>query len=82
MGLSTGARCRAVAGKTSEYAAFRRRLRTARQRAGLSQQEAARRFGRQQSFISKCESGERRVDIVELKSFARIYGVRMSFFSD
>jgi hypothetical protein len=26
-----------------------------------------------QSFVSKCESGERRVDAVELANFARLY---------
>jgi len=29
---------------------------------------------------SKCESGERRVDVVELMAFARIYGVPINFF--
>ncbi len=71
-----------VAGKSVEYASFLRRLRRAREHAGLSQNEAARRLGRGQSFISKCESGDRRVDIVELRAFARIYGVPMSFFTE
>jgi hypothetical protein len=33
-----------------------------------------------QSFLSKCESGERRVDFVELREFARVYGVPLKFF--
>jgi transcriptional regulator with XRE-family HTH domain len=74
--------CLLVAGKSVEYASFVRRLREARERSGLSQEEAARRLGRGQSFVSKCESGERRVDIVELKAFAKIYLVPMSFFTD
>jgi hypothetical protein len=32
--------------------------------------------------VSKCESGERRVDIVELKEFARLYGRGLSFFEE
>jgi transcriptional regulator with XRE-family HTH domain len=55
-------------------------LRLARERAGLSQVEVARRLGKPQSFVSKCESGERRVDVVELRDFARLYGVRMGYF--
>ena len=35
--------------------------------------EVARRLSRPQSFISKCESGERRVDFVELQYRAQIY---------
>jgi len=48
--------------------------------AALSQTEAARRLGKPQSFVSKCESGERRVDVVELLAFARVYGVAVTFF--
>jgi len=69
-----------MARRSADYAAFLRRLRRARERAGLSQTEAARKLGRPQSFISKCESGERRVDVVEMKAFARIYGVEALFF--
>jgi transcriptional regulator with XRE-family HTH domain len=51
-------------------------------RAGLTQTEAARRLGKPQSYVSKCESGERRVDVVELKALARIYGVPLKYFGD
>lgn len=68
--------------RSSEYAAFLRRLRMARNAAGLSQAEAASRLDKPQSYVSKCESGERRVDVVELRAFARIYGVPITFFFD
>jgi hypothetical protein len=37
-------------------------------------------WAKPQSFVSKCESGERRVDFVELKEFARVYKVPISYF--
>lgn len=64
------------------YAAFRTRLKQARLAAGLTQGQAAQRLGKPQSYVSKCESGERRVDVVELAAFARVYGVRLPFFAD
>jgi ribosome-binding protein aMBF1 (putative translation factor) len=65
---------------SSEYERFLRMLRQARDSAGLTQSEAARELQRPQSFISKCESGERRVDVVELTQFCRVYGVTTSAF--
>lgn len=62
------------------YAALTDRLRQARRDAGLSQTEAALRLGKPQSFISKCESGQRRLDYVEMKAIARLYGKDLSFF--
>jgi len=62
------------------YERFLERLRRARHDADLTQMEVARHLGRPQSFVSKCESGERRVDVVELAKFARLYGKRLDFF--
>jgi len=42
--------------------------------------QVARKLRRPQSFVSKCESGERRVDVVELAEFARLYRKPLSFF--
>jgi transcriptional regulator with XRE-family HTH domain len=55
-------------------------LRAARLQAGLTQVEVAAALRRPQSFISKCESGERRVDVVELEDFARLYRKPVAFF--
>ncbi len=63
-----------------KYRRFLARLRQARGQARLTQAEAARRLGKPQSFLSKCESGERRVDFVELLVFADLYGVEIGFF--
>jgi transcriptional regulator with XRE-family HTH domain len=43
----------------------------------LTQVEAANALGYLQSYISKCEQGERRVDLFELQEFAELYGVSM-----
>ncbi|HEV3074647.1 MAG TPA: helix-turn-helix transcriptional regulator [Thermoanaerobaculia bacterium] len=58
------------------------RLRDARKQAGLTQAEVAARIERPQSFVSKCESGERRIDPTELSLFARLYRKRPSSFLD
>ena len=65
---------------SSEYERFLQLLRKAREAAGLTQIETARRLSRPQSFVSKCESGERRVDVVELAEFCRVYGVTVGNF--
>ena len=63
-----------------EYRRFLVQLRAARERAGLTQAEVARRLRRPQSFVSKCEAGERRVDVVELAAFARVYRHPLGLF--
>jgi transcriptional regulator with XRE-family HTH domain len=63
-----------------DYASFLRLLRDQRIRAGLTQIDAAKRLRRPQSFVSKCESGERRVDVVELAAFCRAYRVELGRF--
>ena len=64
------------------YDRFRSRLRRAREEANLTQARAAELLGKPQSFISKVESGERRVDFVELQVLARVYGKPLSYFED
>jgi transcriptional regulator with XRE-family HTH domain len=65
---------------TRRYRHFLDRLKSARLRAGLTQLEVARALGRPQSFVSKCESGERRVDVVELEWFAKHYRRPLAYF--
>ena len=57
------------------YDDMRRRLREARETAGMTQRDAAKRLGRPQSYVAKSETGERRVDAIELLQFADAYGV-------
>jgi transcriptional regulator with XRE-family HTH domain len=63
-----------------EYQRFLERLRAARLEAGMTQTEVARRLRRPQSFVSKSESGERRLDVVELAELADVYGKTLQFF--
>jgi len=65
---------------SQDYKVFLRELRSARRRSGLTQVDLAARLGETQSFISKCERGERRLDIVELRSFCRAFGVALPTF--
>jgi transcriptional regulator with XRE-family HTH domain len=46
-----------------------------RKAAGLTQQDLAGRLGRPQSFVSKVELGERRLDVIEFLELCRAIGV-------
>jgi transcriptional regulator with XRE-family HTH domain len=50
-------------------------LREAREDANLRQEDVAQRLGRPQSFVSKYESGERRLDLLEFRNVCRVLGV-------
>lgn len=63
-----------------EYRTLLERLRQARLAAGLTQQQVAKLLKKPQSFVSKSELGERRLDPVELKRLAKVYGKSMDFF--
>ncbi len=53
---------------------FLKCLRRARKAAGLNQREVAGRLQESILFVSRCERGERRMDIVELRAFCRAIG--------
>jgi len=65
---------------TVRYEKLLQTLRAARKEAGLTQTEVAKHFRTHASFVSKIESGERRVDAVELADFCKIYSVRLATF--
>lgn len=62
---------------SQRYALFLRHLREMREGADITQAELARRLGITQSAVSKCERGERRLDVVEL--YAWCAALRVSF---
>lgn len=65
---------------TKQYAYFVERLRKARMEAGLTQVQVAKKLGRPQSHISNVESGQQRVDVVELQTFAKLYKKDVGYF--
>ena len=42
--------------------------------------QVAQRLGKPQSFVSKCELGERTVDVIDILQFSKIYNVSLDFF--
>ena len=64
-----------------EYRVFCELLREARERGGLTQEELAARLGESQTFVSKCERGERRLDLVETWRFCEAMGASFRGFA-
>ena len=60
--------------------AFLGALREVRDEVGLTQAELAARLGRPQSFVSKYESGERRLDLIELSEVCAALGISLENF--
>ncbi|MGB4076126.1 MAG: helix-turn-helix transcriptional regulator [Minisyncoccia bacterium] len=65
---------------TKEYAVFVDRLKKARMEAGLTQVQVSKKLGRPQSHVSNVESGQQRVDVIELKRFASLYRKDINYF--
>lgn len=65
---------------TKEYQEITKKLRKARVASGLKQIDVAIRLGKPQSYVSKIEKGERRLDILELNKIAKIYNKNISYF--
>ena len=65
---------------SKDYKAIIERLKKVRIEADLSQQSVADKLGKPQSYISKIESGERRLDVAEMKKFAVVYNKPANYF--
>lgn len=65
---------------TKDHKALIEKLKKAREDNGLDQAEVAKLLGKTQSHVSKIEAGQRRIDIVALKEFARIYKKPVDYF--
>lgn len=63
-----------------EYERFCSLLRAERRAAGLTQAAVAQGLRKPQSFVSKYEQGERRLDVVEFLHIARVIGFNAARF--
>lgn len=63
---------------SDRYKLLRQRLFNERKGAGVTQTQLATRLGKPQSFVSKYESGERRLDAIELLDVARALGMSLT----
>lgn len=64
-----------------EYQIFLELLKKFRVKSGLTQDDLASAIEETQSFVSKCERGERRIDIVELRKICQAIGISLSLFT-
>ncbi|MBI2436590.1 MAG: helix-turn-helix transcriptional regulator [Candidatus Magasanikbacteria bacterium] len=65
---------------TKDHKFIIEQLKKARIEAGFDQEKAADLLGRTQSYISKIEAGQRRIDVVQLKKFAKAYKKSLDYF--
>ena len=65
---------------SKDYRNVIEKLKKARLAARLKQEDVALKLKRPQSYISKIERGERRLDIAELKELAKIYKKNITYF--
>jgi transcriptional regulator with XRE-family HTH domain len=63
------------------YDGVMERLISARTASGLTQREVSLRLGMSHSFIHKCETGERAIDVSELWALSKIYQKPLSYFT-
>ena len=65
----------------SQYYGVFLNLKQYRRKAALTQIQLAEKLGETQTFVSKCERGERRIDVIELRTFCEAFGISLSQFS-
>lgn len=73
LSLTEGHRLKSL--RSPAHRKLTRRLTAARNAAGLTQAALAEKLGRHQSFVAKYESGERRLEVIELLQVCRELGV-------
>lgn len=66
---------------TTEYAVLRDLLRELRTEKGLTQVQLSETLGMPQSYVSKYETGERRLDVIELREVCQSLGTTLAAFA-
>jgi transcriptional regulator with XRE-family HTH domain len=62
------------------YTLLRTHLRELRERAGITQVQLAAQLGKPQSYVSKVESGERKLDFLEVRDYCVMCGQAFTVF--
>lgn len=62
--------------------ALRATLKKVRISSGFNQSQLADKLGKPQSYISKYESGERKIDYIEVKTICGVCGITVAMFDD
>ena len=65
---------------SKDYKRTIEKLKKVRLEVGLKQEDVAEKLKKPQSYISKIERGERRIDIAELKELSKIYKKDINYF--
>ena len=65
---------------SKEHKRIIEKLKKARKEAGLTQTEVGEKFGQDQTFVSKVEAGQYRLDAIQLQKFVEIYKKPLKYF--
>ena len=65
---------------SKEHKNIVQKLIKARREAGIDQVDVAKKLGKSQSYLSKIESGQRKIDVIQLQKFAKFYNKDINYF--
>lgn len=65
---------------SKEHKYIVKQLKKAREEVDLSQKQVAKFLHKTQSYVSKIEAGQRKIDVVQLKKFSKIYKKNLNYF--
>lgn len=67
---------------TREYTVLLQLVRKAREEAGMTQVQLSKKLRLTQSLYSKMERGECRMDMIQVRTICRIFGITLTDFVD